>query len=131
MREIWIDSKKAAELVGVDRSVMQKRVKSEDTELIYRYVCGCGGRGQKIEILLSSLPEDAIARYYHCEPIRNEVEELEGFSWRQKEDAHIKAWAVELYQKRDKGVSTDAFVEWYNHEFDEPITSANLFQWQK
>ena len=131
MREIWIDSKKAAELVGVDRSVMQKRVKSEDTELIYRYVCGCGGRGQKIEILLSSLPEDAIARYYHCEPVRNEVEELEGFSKRQKEDAHIKAWAVELYQKRDKGVSTDAFVEWYNHEFDEPITKANLFQWQK
>lgn len=131
MKEIWIDSKKAAELVGVDRSVMQKRVKTENTKLIHRYVCGCGGRGQKIEILLSSLPEDAIARYYHCEPVRNEVEELEGFSKSQQAEASIKAWAVELYQKREKGMSTDEFVEWYNHEFDASITKANIFQWQK
>lgn len=131
MREIWIDSKKAAELVGVDRSVMQKRVKAESTQLIYRYVCGCGGKGQRIEILLSSLPEDAIARYYHCEPVRNEVEELEGFSKRQQAEANNKAWVVELYQKREKGMSTDAFVEWYNREFTASITRANLFQWQK
>lgn len=131
MREIWIDSKKAAELVGVDRSLIQKRVKTENTKLTYRYVCGCGGRGQRIEILLSSLPEDAIARYYHCEPVRNEVEELEGFSKSQQADANNKAWIVELYQKREKGMSTDAFVEWYNREFTASITRANLFQWQK
>lgn len=131
MKEIWIDSKKAAELVGIDRSVMQKRVKTENTKLIHRYVYGCGGRGQKIEILLSSLPEDAIARYYHCEPVRNEVEELEGFSKTQQEEANNKAWIVELYQKREKGMSTDAFVEWYNQEFDASVTKANIFQWQK
>ncbi len=131
MKEIWIDSKKAAELVGIDRSVMQKRVKTENTKLIHRYVYGCGGRGQKIEILLSSLPEDAIARYYHCEPVRNEVEELEGFSKTQQAEANNKAWIVELYQKREKGMSTDAFVEWYNQEFDASVTKANIFQWQK
>ena len=131
MKEIWIDSKKAAELVGIDRSVMQKRVKTENTKLIHRYVYGCGGRGQKIEILLSSLPEDAIARYYHCEPVRNEVEELEGFSKTQQAEANNKAWIVELYQKREKGISTDAFVEWYNQEFDASVTKANIFQWQK
>lgn len=131
MKEIWIDSKKAAELVGVDRSVMQKKVKTENTKLIHRYVCGCGGRGRKIEILLSSLPEDAIARYYHCEPVRNEVEELEGFSKSQQAEANNKAWIVELYQKREKGMSTDEFVKWYNHEFDASITKANIFQWQK
>lgn len=131
MKEIWIDSKKAAELVGVDRSLIQKRVKTENTKLIHRYVCGGGRRGQKIEILLSSLPEDAIARYYHCEPVRNEVEELEGFSKSQQAEANNKAWIVELYQKREKGISTDEFVKWYNHEFDASITKANIFQWQK
>lgn len=84
-----------------------------------------------MEILLSSLPEDAIARYYHCEPVRNEVEELEGFSKSQQAEANNKAWVVELYQKREKGMSTDAFVEWYNREFTASITRANLFQWQK
>lgn len=97
----------------------------------FQYVNGCGRGGKKLEILLSSLPEDAIARYYHCEPVRNEVEELEGFSKSQQAGANNKAWAVELYQKREKGMSTDAFVEWYNHEFTDSITRANLFQWQR
>lgn len=131
MREIWIDSKKAAELVGVDRSVMQKRVKAESTKLTYRYVSGCGGRGQKIEILLSSLPEDAIARYNHLEPVRNEVEEMEGFSKKQKAEANNKAWILELYHKRDKGVTIDKFLEEYNREHGESVTKANIFQWQK
>lgn len=131
MKEIWIDSKKAAELICVDRSLIQKKVKAGNTNLIYRYICGCGRRGKKLEILLSSLPEDAIARYYHCEPVRNEVEELEGFSKSQQAEANNKAWVVELYQKREKGMSVDEFVDWYNHEFDSSVTKANLFQWQK
>lgn len=131
MKEIWIDTKKAAELVGVDRSLIQKRVKTENTKLTYRYVCGCGGKGQRIEILLSSLPEDAIARYYHCEPIRNAVEDMAGFSKNQKADANNKEWILELYHKRDKGMTLDQFLEWYNQEHDESITRANIFQWQK
>ena len=131
MKEIWIDSRKAAELVGVDRSVMQKRVKTENPKLTYRYVCGCGGRGQRIEILLSSLPEDAIARYYHCEPVRNEVKEMEGFSKRQKDKANNKAWVLDLYQHRGRGVTIEEFLEQYNREHGESITKANIFQWQK
>lgn len=131
MKEIWIDSKKAAELVGVDRSVMQKRVKAENTKLTYRYVCGCGGRGQRIEILLSSLPDNAIARYYDREPVRNEVEEMAGFSKRQKDEANNKAWVLDLYQHRDKGVTIEEFLEQYNREHGETITKANIFQWQK
>lgn len=125
--EKWINVKRAGELLGISgRSV---RIKANRHELTYQFVKWRGGK--KMEILLSSLPEDAIARYYHCEPVRNEVEELEGFSKSQQADANNKAWVVELYQKREKGMSTDAFVEWYNREFTASITRANLFQWQK
>lgn len=131
MREIWIDTKKAAVLIGVDRSVIQKMIKADSTELTYRYVCGCGGGGKKIEILLSSLPEEAIARYNHLEPVRNEVEEMEGFSKKQKADANHKAWIIELYRTKNKGISVDQFVEEYNREHGEHITRANIFQWNK
>lgn len=125
--EKWINVKRAGELLGISgRSV---RIKANRHELTYQFVKWRGGK--KMEILLSSLPEDAIARYYHCEPVRNEVEELEGFSKSQQAEANNKAWVVELYQKREKGMSTDAFVEWYNREFTASITRANLFQWQK
>ncbi|MBD5497118.1 MAG: DDE-type integrase/transposase/recombinase [Lachnospiraceae bacterium] len=123
----WINVKKAGELLGISERAI--RIKANNHEFTYKYVKWRGGK--KMEILLSSLPEDAIARYYHCEPVRNEVEELEGFSKSQQAEANNKAWVVELYQKREKGMSTDAFVEWYNHEFDKPITKANIFQWQK
>lgn len=123
----WINVKKAGELLGISGRAI--RIKANNHEFTYKYVKGRGGK--KMEILLSSLPEDAIARYYHCEPVRNEVEELEDFSKSQQAEANNKAWVVELYQKREKGLSTDAFVEWYNHEFNASITRANIFQWQK
>ena len=125
--EKWINVKRAGELLGISGRAV--RIKANNHEFTYEYVKGRGGK--KMEILLSSLPENAIARYYHCEPVRNEVEELEGFSKSQQAEANNKAWAVELYQKREKGMSTDAFVEWYNREFTASITRANLFQWQK
>ena len=131
MKEIWIDTKKAAELLKADRSLIQKKIKNNDAEITYRYVHGCGGGGKKIEILLSSLPEEAIARYNHLEPVRNEVEEMEGFSKKQKADANNKAWILELYHKRDKGMKADQFVEWYNREYGGSVTKANIFQWQK
>lgn len=125
--EKWINVKRAGELLEISGRAV--RIKANNHEFTYKYVKGRGGK--KMEILLSSLPEDAIARYYHCEPVRNEVEELEGFSKSQQAEANNKAWVVELYQKREKGMSMDAFVEWYNHEFDVSITKANIFQWQK
>lgn len=125
----WLSIAQAAKILNLNERSMRYRVlKGYYT---YQYVNGCGRGGKKLEILLSSLPEDAIARYYHCEPVRNEVEELEGFSKSQQADANNKAWVVEMYQKREKGMSTDAFVEWYNREFTASITRANLFQWQK
>lgn len=131
MKEIWIDSKQAANLLDVDRSLIQRKVKMDNTNFKYRYIHGCGRGGKKMEILLSSLPDEAIARYKHLEPTRNEVEEMEGFSKKQKADANNKAWILDLYQKRDKGVTADEFVEWYNKEHGESITTSNIFQWQK
>lgn len=128
---IWITTKKAAQLMQRDESSLRKRINNGSVSFQYRYISGHGRGGQRIEILLSSLPEDAIARYYDCEPVRNEVEELEGFSKRQKSAADNKAWVLDLYQHRGKGVTIEKFLEQYNREHGDTITKANIFQWQK
>ncbi len=127
----WINTKTAAMLLKCDESLIRKRINRNIANFQWRYIYGHGRGGKRIEILLSSLPEEAIARYYHCEPVRNEVEDMEGFSKKQKADANNKAWILELYHKRNKGVTVDKFVEWYNQEYSEAITKANIFQWQK
>lgn len=131
MMNRWITTKKAAQLMQRDESSLRKKIYNGSVDFQYRYISGHGRGGQRVEILLASLPEDAIARYYHCDPVRNEVKELEVFSKSQQVEANNKAWIVEMYQKREKSMSTDAFVEWYNSEFEASITRANLFQWQK
>lgn len=125
--EKWITVKKASELLNISARAI--RIKANHQKIACRYVKGRGGR--KMEILLSSLPDDAIARYHHLEPVRNEIKEMDGFSKKQKADANNKAWILELYHKRDKGMTVDGFVAWYNREHDEPVTKANIFQWQK
>lgn len=125
----WITVKKASLLLNKDIRTIQYLCKNE--KLITRKISAKGRGGQKLEILLSSLPEDAIARYYHCEPVRNEVEDMEGFSRRQKSDANNKAWVLDQYQHRGKGVTIEEFLEQYNREHGESITKANIFQWQK
>lgn len=125
----WITVKKASLLLG--KSVRTIEYLCKRDELIIRTLPARGRGGKKIEILLSSLPEEAIARYNNLEPVRNEVKEMEGFSKKQKADANQKAWILELYRKRNKGMSVDQFVEWYNREYDAAITRANIFQWNK
>lgn len=123
----WISVKKASELLNISERAI--RIKANNQKITYRYIKGRGGK--KMEILLSSLPNDAIARYYDREPVRNEVKEMEGFSKRQKDEANNKAWVLDLYQHRDKGVTIEEFLEQYNREHGESITKANIFQWQK
>ncbi len=127
----WLTVTQVAHLLDLNvRSVRYRALKGL---YIYQYVDGHGeGRGgKKIEILLSSLPNDAIARYYDREPVRNEVKEMEGFSKRQKEEANNKAWVLDLYHHRGKGVTIEEFLDQYNREHGESITKANIFQWQK
>lgn len=127
----WLDVTQVAQILNLNvRSVRYRALKGT---YIYQYVDGHGkGRGgKKMEILLSSLPNDAIARYNHCEPIRNEVKDMEGFSGKQKNEANNKAWILDLYQHRGKGVTIDKFLEQYNREHGDTITKANIFQWQK
>lgn len=131
MMNIWITTKKAAQLMQRDESLLRKRINNGSVSFQYRYVSGHGRGGQRIEILLSSLPADAIARYYDCDPVRNEVEDMAGFSKRQKSEANNKAWVLDLYQHRGKGVTIEEFLEQYNREHGESITKANIFQWQK
>lgn len=125
----WISVKRAAVLLNKDVRTIQRLCQKK--ELIIRMVSTKGRGGQKIEILLSSLPDDAIARYNHCEPMRNEVEDMKGFSGKQKNEANNKAWVLDLYQHRGKGVTIDEFLEQYNREHGDTITKANIFQWQK
>ncbi len=127
----WLDVKQAAQLLKINaRSVRNRALRGT---YLYQYVYGHGkGRGSRImKILLSSLPDDAIARYYDREPVRNEVEEMAGFSKRQKDEANNKAWVLDLYHHRGKGVTIEEFLEQYNREHGESITKANIFQWQK
>ena len=51
MKEIWINSKKVAELFRVDQSLIQKKIKMGVAEFTYRYVHGCGGTGNFKRIL--------------------------------------------------------------------------------
>ena len=131
MNNIWISTKKASKLMEVDESLLRKKINSNMANFKYRYINGHGRGGKKIEILLSSLPEEAIARYHHLEPVKNEVEDMEGFTKKQKADANNKAWVLELYHKRNKGMTVDEFVEWYNREYDASINRANIFMWQR
>ena len=127
----WLDVIQAAQLLKINaRSVRNRALKGT---YVYQYVDGHGkGRGGRtMKILLSSLPDDAIARYYDREPVRNEVEEMAGFSKRQKDEANNKAWVLDLYHHRGKGVTIEEFLEQYNREHGESITKANIFQWQK
>lgn len=73
-----------------------------------------GRGGKKIEILLSSLPEEAIARYHHLEPANNAWDELKPFTGKQREGADRKAYILDLYHDRDRGMTVEAFAEWYN-----------------
>lgn len=123
----WIDVKKASELLNISERAV--RIRANNLSLLSRYIKGRGGR--KMEILLSSLPEDAIARYHHLEPAMPDLKEMEKFSGSQKAEANNKAWILELYHKKDAGMTADDFVAWYNREYSSSITKANLFQWQK
>lgn len=125
--EKWIDIKEASKVLNIGERAV--RIKANNHKLTYRYVKGRGGK--KMEVLLSSLPDDAIARYYDREPVRNEVKEMERFSKRQKDEANNKAWVLDLYQHRGKGVTIEEFLDQYNREHGESITKANIFQWQK
>lgn len=125
----WISVKKTAVLLNKNVRTIQRLCKKD--KFVTRILPAKGRGGKKIEILLSSLPEEAIARYHHLEPVRNEVEEMEGFSKKQKADANNKAWILELYRKRDRGMTVDQFLEWYNQEHGGTVTKANLFQWQR
>lgn len=126
---IWLTIREASKLLGKDVSTVQKSCKRNGYTI--RTLSGRGRGGKKIEILLSSLPEDAKARYHHLEPVMHGVKEMKGFSKSQQAAANNKAWILELYHKRDKGVTIDEFLEWYNREYCGSVTKANIFQWQK
>lgn len=126
---IWLTVKEAAKLLNRDVRTIQNLCQKK--KYVTKKVYGCGRGGKQIEILLSSLPEDAQAHYHHLEPVKPELEEMEGFTNNQKSEANNKAWIIELYHKRDKGMTTNEFVAWYNKEHKTDITKANVYQWQK
>lgn len=131
MQNIWISTSKAAELLKLDVSSIQKMIKSEKSTLEYRYTPSRGRGGKKIEILLSSLPEEAVARFYHSVPASNAWDELKPFTGKQREGADRKAYILDLCHDRDRGMTVEAFAEWYNQEYDDNITPADIYRWQR
>lgn len=127
MKNVWLDVKRIAQLMKLSERAI--RFKIEKKELTFRYINACGRGGKKIEILLSSLPEEAQARYAGLEPEIPNVDSLYEYTSKQRGDADNKYWIVELYQKNSMKV--DEFIAWYNNEHNSNISSPQLFRWQK
>lgn len=128
MTEKWISISESSTLLQM--SPRNVRYKAENGEYIHRYTAGKGRGGKKLEILLSSLPEAAQAKYYNLEPVK-EQESLEKYTCKQQTAANNKAWVVELYQKRNRGMKAEDFVKWYNEEYGASITKEDIYRWQR
>ncbi len=125
---IWMPIKKVANLLNKDTRTIQYMCKKN--KFVTREVPSRGRGGKKIKILLSSLPDEAIARYHHLEPANNAWDELKPFTGKQREGADRKAYILDLCHDRDRGMTVEAFVEWYNREYDDNITPADIYRWQ-
>lgn len=125
--EKWISAKQAAELLKITERAIRKQVQSN--KVTYRYINGFGQGGKHIEILLSSLPVEAQARYAGLEPAPAASDHVLEYSERQRENADLKLAVVIAYQQSDLPV--DEFISAYNHENSLHISRSQLFRWQK
>ena len=129
MTGVWISTNDCASCLGITEHGVRKKLK-DDSAIIYRYTCG-GGRGKgnrKIEILLSSLPIEAQAKYKglnrNLETLEFEASDCTG---KQKADANTKAHIVDLYQK--SGMRLLDFLEWYNGKNGTSIKQGQFYSW--
>lgn len=127
MKEVWITSKEAAQIMQKDITTIQKNIKKNNS-IVFRYAWGHGYKGKKIEILLSSLPPDAQARYRGLNKNLETLDfESSNCTGKQRTDANLKAYIVDLYQK--SGMRLLDFLEWYNGKNGTSISQNQLYAW--
>lgn len=122
----WINVQQAAELLKTSERNIRKQ--AQNGKIKYHYVSGHGRGGKILQILLSSLPKEAQTCYYNIEAEKSGLDKISG---KQRTEVSNKIWIVELYLRRDKGMTVDDFISWYNAEYDDFITASQLFRWQK
>lgn len=126
---MWLNVKQVSKLLKISERAVRKRLFKGTYQ--YRYVQGRSHGGKKIEILLSSLPEEAQARYAGLEPVPPGQEILETCYGKQREAADFKMLVIRDYQ--ESGLSPTDFVDRFNVENppEDAITVSKLFRWQK
>lgn len=124
----WLKIKEAADLMALTERAVRWGA-TEKNKYEYRYVKGIGKGGVQIEIALESLPEAAQNKYYN---IQEEIAyaEITQFTGKQREDANLKAFIVEQYQRSN--LSPSEYVSSYNERNPQDvITKSQLFRWQR
>lgn len=141
---VWLSIKEVSDLVFVcERSVRERAINKKMYR--YRYVSGNAGRGgNKIEILLESLPEQAQKAYHNQTNGDSQFVVNTDYTSTnaQKKKGELRALAVSEYRKFEKkaikggmtrkGDIRATFVSQWNKEHDDfQITSKSLYDWQK
>ena len=130
----WIKVKQAAELLKqTERAV---RLNCDKKKYVCRYVDGIGRGGKQLEILLETLPYEAIKRAEGSESEKDLFECLripEGFSESQWHAAEERARIVEMYQSPSLNLKLADFIGYYNENYEpaKPLKRQTLLTWQR
>lgn len=127
--EKWISIADASLLLMESPRHTRRKVINNEYKYIHRYIEGKGRGGKQIEVLLSSLPEDAQLRYHKLSLCKED--DISSFTSDQQAAANSKYWVVELYQKMKKNMTVDEFMDYYNTEYGTEYSKDQLFRWQK
>lgn len=130
----WITVKQAAELLKQTERTVQ--LNCDKKKYVCRYVAGIGRGGKQLEILLESLPYEAIKRAKGSESEKNLFEYLripEGFSGSQWHAAEERARIVEMYQSPSLNLKLADFIAYYNENYEpaKPLKRQTLLTWQR
>ena len=130
----WITVKQAAELLKqTERAV---RLNCDKKKYVCRYVDGIGRGGKQLEIMLESLPFEAIKQAEGSESEKDLFECLqipEGISESQWHAAEDRARIVEMYQSPSLNLKLADFIEYYNENYGpaKPLKRQTLLTWQR
>ena len=140
----WLSVKEAAELLGYEESTVRKKAKNKEYQSNLVPSCTGGRGGNRLEILLESLPEQAQKAYHNQTNGDSQFVVNTDYTSTnaQKKKGELRALAVSEYRKFEKkaikggmarkGDIRAAFVSQWNKEHgDFQLTSKSLYDWQK
>ncbi len=126
--EIWITISETAKLLSLGNSAIEKALKRTNTTYVHRRIDGRGRGGKQIQVLLSSLPQQAQERYHNKTKVH---EPILHFTQKQRSEADFKAQVVREYQL--SRLSPEAFIKQFNTDNNTGVelTRNKLFSWQR